>query len=207
MSQTSFTADDLKKLPLRAIVALAVRCARRVTHLALPEDASREEGPGLMIADGLRAAEDFALGRPSPTLETAVQAIEVGLPAGQGEIIGENARAAVVRAIHAAATAARAVAEREEPPEKRLLSGGPLEQPMSHLADVSADLAAMGAFTAAMDAAEAYRTTDDITKWAARDYRKLLELKLGQFPEAGEPIDPSPEGPLGPLRTEESPGT
>ena len=32
-----------------------------------------------------------------------------------------------------------------------------------------------------------------------RDYQTLISLELGTYPEAGKPIDPSPEGPLGSL--------
>ena len=113
----------------------------------------------------------------------------------------ENAYAAVVRTVHAAACACHAIALREEPAQRRLASGGPPLNPLPpHLADLTADLAALGAFTAAMDAAEAVATSDDLTMWAARDYEALVNLRLGKYPEAGQPVNPSPAGPLGPLR-------
>jgi hypothetical protein len=200
MSQMNYTADDLKKLPLRAIVAFAVRCARRVQRLALPpDDHPEKEKWGSAIAEALRVAEDFARGLPCPTIESAVRAVEAGQAVVQGDLVRENAYAAVVRAAHAATTAIHAIAVREEPEEKRLVSGGPPLHPLSHLADLTADLAALEAYTAAMDAAEAVATTRNFTIGAAEDYRKLLELKLGPYPEAGQPIDPSPEGPLGPF--------
>ena len=200
MIETRYTADDLKKLPLRAIVAFAARCARRVERLALPpDDHSEKEKWSAAVAEALRVAEDFARGLPCPTIESAVRAVEAGQASLQGDLLRENAYAAVVRAAHAAATAIHAIAVREEPEERRLVSGGPPLHPLSHLADLSADLAALGAYTAAVDAADAVATSSDFTVWAAEDYRKLLELKLGRFPEAGQPIDPSPEGPLGPL--------
>jgi hypothetical protein len=205
--QTTYSADDMKKLPLRAIVAFAARCARRVEGLALPpNDHPERERCTSAVAEALRVAEDFARGLPCPTIESAVAAVESGQAAAQGEIIRENAYAAVVRASHAAATAIHAVAEREAPPDRPLISGLPTK-PLAHLADVSADLAAQGAFLAATDAAEAQRSTDGFTKRAAADYRKLLELKLGQYPEAGQPIDPSPKGPLGPLWPKDASGT
>ena len=34
---------------------------------------------------------------------------------------------------------------------------------------------------------------------AVQDYQALLKLGLGRYPEAGQPIDPSPAGPLGQL--------
>lgn len=206
MSQIEYTAEDLKKLPLRAIVALAVRCARRVESLALPPDGDPEKARVQAAVSGaLGAVEDFARGLSGPAIEAAVVAVEAGQGAAQGEIVRENAYAAILRATHAAATAARSLEEREEPAEKQLIGGGPPIQPLAHVADLSADLAAMGALAAARDAAEAFRTTDEITRYAADDYRRLLRLRLGAYPEAGQPIDPSPEGPLGPLWTDEGP--
>jgi hypothetical protein len=202
MIETRYTTDDMKKLPLRAIVALAARCARRVEPLAvLPDDHPETGNIRSAVAEALGVAEDFARGRPCPKIESAVRAIEAGQGAVQGDLTRENAYAAAVRAAHAAATAMDALALRAEPEEKRLVSGDPPPQPFPHLADLSADLAALGAFTAAMDAARAIASTDDFTRSAAEDYRKLLGLKLGQYPEAGQPIDPSPDGPLGPLRS------
>ena len=205
MIETNYSADDLKKLPLRAIVAFAARL--RPSGGAPGPPAGRSPGEGedraAAIAEALRVAEDFARGLPCPTIEAAVRAVEAGQAAAQGDLAGENAYAAVVRTAHAAACAIHAIAVREEPEEKRLVSGGPPLHSLSHLADLTADLAALGAFTAAVDASEAVASTSDFTTWASEDYRKLLKLGLGHYPEAGQPIDPSPDGPLGPLR----PGT
>ncbi len=199
MTHMRYTADDLKRLPLRAIVALATRCARRVERLAaLPDghpDAARVKAA---VDEAMRVAETFARGEPCSSAEQAVAAIEAVHDAASGEIIRENAFAAIVRAVHASATAARAVAEEHEPAEHRIM-GGHGNQPLAPVAGISADLAAMGAFTAALNAAEAVGSTDEFTRWAAEDFRKLQELKLGHYPEAGDPVDPSPAGPLGPL--------
>jgi hypothetical protein len=203
MSETN-DDDDLKNLPLRAIVAFAARCARRVERTALlPDDHPEKEKWAAAIAEALRVAEDFARGQPCPTIESAVRAVEAGQGAAAGDIRRENAYAAVVRAAHAAVCAIHVLAVRDEPEDKRLLSGGPPLHPLGHLADLTADLAALDAYTAAVDAAEAVASTSDFTKWASEDYRKLSKLGLGRYPEAGQPIDPSPEGPLGPL----GPGT
>ena len=55
------------------------------------------------------------------------------------------------------------------------------------------------AFTAAVDAAVAAGFGDEFIKGAMQDYQSLLKLGLGRYPEAGQPIDPSPAGPLGEL--------
>jgi hypothetical protein len=200
MIQTNDTADDLKKLPLRAIVAFATRCGRRVERLAVPPDDHPEKARwGSAIAEALGVAEDFARGRPCPTIESVLHTLEAGREAMEGDLVREDAYAAIVRAVHTAATAIHTLAVREEPVHKRLVSGGPPLHDLSPLADVSADLAALDAYTAAEDAAEAVGFADAFATATAEDYRKLLKLGLGQFPEPGEPIDPSSEGPLGPL--------
>ena len=202
MTVTNLTADDLKKLPLRAIVAFAARCARRVEHLAVLEVGHSEAARwNAGIAEAIRVAEDVARGLPCSTVDSGVREVEECRVFAPGDLARENAYAAVVRTVHAAACACHAIARREEPAQRRLASGGPPLNPLPpHLADLTADLAALGAFTAAMDAAEAVATSDDLTMWAARDYQALLSLRLGKYPEAGQPVDPSPAGPLGPLR-------
>ena len=68
-----------------------------------------------------------------------------------------------------------------------------------HQADVTAELAALDAFTAAVDASAAVGYSDSFIKGAVGDYQRLLSLNLGSYPSAGQPIDPSPNGLLGPL--------
>jgi hypothetical protein len=61
MIVTKYTADDLKKLPLRAIATFAARCARRVEHQALlPDDHPENEKRRTAMAAALCLAEDFA---------------------------------------------------------------------------------------------------------------------------------------------------
>ncbi|MHB1556952.1 MAG: hypothetical protein ACYC61_05685 [Isosphaeraceae bacterium] len=204
MSVADLRADDLKKLPLRAIVAFGARCARRVEHLAQPPeghpDAARWTSA---ITRALELAEDFARGQVDPRTDpdAMIGEVEACWNLARGDLPRENAYAAVVRATHAAAAAWHATRLRDEPERRRLLSSGPSIDPASQVADVTTDLAALGAFTAAVDAADAIGATDGLTSGAATDYRRLLDLKLGNYPETGRPIDPSPGGPLGPLGT------
>ena len=69
----------------------------------------------------------------------------------------------------------------------------------TRLANDTAELVALDAFTAAVEAAEAAAHDDRFMDGAIRDYERLIGLDLGRYPEAGRPIDPSPRGPLGPL--------
>jgi hypothetical protein len=200
----NYTPEDLKKLPLRAIVALSARCTRRVEHLAhLPDDHPASERCRAAVGAALRMAEDFAQGRPCPSLESVIHEIEACRAIGQGAFVHDKAMAAVMRAAHAAATALRALALRGEPAEAHAF-GAAKPDPFPHLADITADLAARDAFTAAVEAAGADGHTDQFIKGAVEDYAMLLRLGLGSYPQAGQPIDASPRGPLGPLEPEES---
>src|SRR5262249_61287483 len=63
----------------------------------------------------------------------------------------------------------------------------------------TADIAALNAFSAALDAYQAVGLQNqNFVAAALDDYDRLLRLKLGRYPEMGEPIDPCPTGPLGP---------
>src|SRR5262249_12055181 len=123
---------------------------------------------------------------------------------GEGAFVHDMAMAAVIRAAHAAATALHALELRGEPAERHLFSSAPEANPLPHLADVTADLAARDAFTAAVEAVGADRHTHQFPKGAIEDYVERLRLDLGSYPQAGQPIDPSSNGPLGPLEPEES---
>ena len=104
MTVTNLTADDLKKLPLRAIVAFAARCARRVEHLAVLEvDHPEAARWNAAIAEAIRVAEDFARGLPCPTVDSAVREVEECRVFAPGDLARENAYAAIVRTVHAAA--------------------------------------------------------------------------------------------------------
>src|SRR5437867_1906595 len=116
MIVTNYTAEDLKKLPLRAIVAFAARCARRVEPLALlPDDHPEKERCRSAVGDAIRLAEDFARGLPCTSLESVLGEVEASRAVAAGEVVRESAMAAVVRAAHAAASALRALDLRDEP--------------------------------------------------------------------------------------------
>jgi hypothetical protein len=194
-----YTTEDLKKLPLRAIVALAARCARRVESLSLlPDDHPELERYRTAVDNAIRLAEDFARGSPCRAVETVIREVDACRAIAQGEYVPEAAVGAAARAAHAAAAALEALGLRDEPAEVSVM-GTRQPNPFPQLAGVAADLAARDAFTAAVDAAGAAGHTDEFIKGATLDYQELLKLELGSYPEAGEPIDPSPGGPLGGL--------
>ena len=109
---------------------------------------------------------------------------------------------AIVQAAHSAATGLHTLAIQGEPGEWRLSSRRD-RGILPHLADLSAENTALEAFTAAVEASDAANYADGFIQGAVADFEKLKSLDLGHYPDAGEPIDPSPKGPLGPLRRTE----
>ncbi len=199
MIVTNYTPEDLKKLPLRAIVALSARCARRVQHLALlPEAHPESERCEAAVASAIRLAEGFAKGSPCSSPEAVVAEVEACRALGEYECARDSAMAAVVMAAHAAATAMDSLDLRCGTQESQTV-GAPKSDPLPHLADVTADLAARGAFLSALEAISAGGHADAFVKAAVGDYEKLRTLELGRYPEPGAPIDPCSQGPLGRL--------
>jgi hypothetical protein len=198
MIVTNYTPEDLKKLPLRAIVALSVRCARRVEHLAVPDD----DHPGTQrcraaVANAICLAEDFANGSPCSSPESIVNELESCRAALSCDFVRDSALATIETAARAAANALHVLELRKEAEESRR-PGPSKPDPLINLVNVRADLTARSAFTAAFEAVAADGHTDAFIKAAIEDYEKLLRLDLGRYPDAGQPIDPSSQGPLGP---------
>ena len=195
----NISTEDLKKLPLRAIVALAARCARRVESLGFLPDGHADRDRCRAAIDGaIRLAEDFARGSPCRDVSTVIREVESCRSIAQGEYVRETAVGAAVWTSHAAGAAMEGLGLRDEPAEVGLM-GTRQPSPFPQLANVAADLAARDAFTAAVDAAVAASFGDEFIMASMQDYQTLLKLGLGRYPEAGEPIDPSPTGPLGKL--------
>ena len=112
------------------------------------------------------------------------------------------AAAAVSEAAHAAASAwhLTAISQNRAGRASGAQDGRRPRNPAVGLSLVTADLAARNAFAAAVAAYQAVGlNNEDFTAAALHDYDELLRLKLGRYPEAGAPIDPSPRGPLGPF--------
>jgi len=202
MELPDFTVEHLKKLPLRAIIAFAARCARRVEHLAqLPEGHPERERRRGAVEAALRMAEEFARGSTASLDESVVEAVDATRGVAGGPLSGENAVVAAAEAAHAAVSAGHVMgsreAEKDAPREERTAEARKFLGALGH---VTADLAALNAFTAAAEAYDAVGLHNEgYVSAVLRDYDRLLRLELGSYPEAGQPIDPSPDGPLGPL--------
>lgn len=195
----NISIDDLKRLPLRAIVALAARCARRVESLGFPPDGHPDGERCRTAIDGaIRLAEDFARDSPCRGVPAAIRDVEACRAIADDDFVRETAVAAVVWTAHAAAAAMEGLGLRQEPAEVSVM-GTRRPNPFPQLSNVAADLAARDAYTAGVDAAGAAGFADGFIEGAMKDYRALLRLKLGRYPDAGQPIEPSPAGPLGEL--------
>jgi hypothetical protein len=170
----------LRKLPLRAQLAFAARCARRVQPLAtrLSDDLANHEAVERAIA----VAEQFARGHlpnhaePESAYEGARDAARAAWDAG--DHTASRARDAAAYAAQAAGYA----------------SQGPRLGPAAN-----ASRAAFYADNDGSDAAGAVKARAAFDEAASSHLTKLARLKLGTFPQFGDPIDPSESGPLGPL--------
>ena len=140
-------------------------------------------------------AEDFARGAVPRPVEDVVRAIDAvrGAATAGGDV-------AAVAAAHAAASAMQAIdaagREATDPAEGTAAEEDIGDRIALGLAENTA-LAALRAAEEAVAAAGVHN--EDLIRAADRDYRALLRLDLGRFPDEGRPVDPSPDGPLGPL--------
>ena len=196
MRLANFTLDQLKVLPLRAIVAFAARCARRVEPLAqLPEGDARRESRRTAVDAALRMAEAFARGTDAPPDESVVAAIDATRDAGD-ESAGSSAVSAAAQAAHAAASAwhDRVLAKSDPGSRRRPRPGIP-----RRLTHVTADLAALNAYTAAAGAfvSVGYHNEDFVGCGPAR-LRHAGPPPARPLPGAGCPGRPVPGGAPGP---------
>ncbi len=184
-------ATDLKQLPLRALVAYAARCARRVqSEYKLPEGRPDAATCEAAIEAAIAVAEQFALGEElsSEVVAQAEEAAVAAMLAVSEEENGNSAAAFAANAAYAAVNAASAG-----------LSAIDMADPQS-AAEKVADAAAI-----AFDAASAIR--DDVVRSANLDFEMLRRMHLGKFPAVGEGINPSESGILGALFTRSGRGT
>lgn len=197
-----FLCEHLKELPLRAIVAFAVRCARRVQSLAeLPEGHAGRARLRADIEAALRMVDEFAVGHEVPRADSLVEALDASRRVPGISLSAGAAAAAISEAAHAAASAGH-LTESSEPDKTapREVKTKPARKFLGGLSRVAADIAAHNAFNAAVEAYQAVGLrNEEFVAAALRDYNTLVRLDLGHYPEAGDPIDPSPLGPLGPL--------
>jgi hypothetical protein len=170
----------LRRLPLRAQLAFAARCARRVQPLAtrVPDDPAKHEA----VERAIHVAEQLARG-DRVTQAEAGSAYDGARDAARSAWDGGDPTAS--RARDAAAYTAQAASHVR--PGSRL---GPA---------ADASRAAFYAYNDSGDAANAVEARATFDAAASSDLTQLARLKLGTSPNLGAAIDPSESGPLGPL--------
>lgn len=183
------TRDELNKLPLEAIVAYAARCARRVQPLygraAGMADFSKHEAT---VEWAISLAEKFCLTHVvgPPAYDAAYEARTVVHAADAKD------------AARAAGAAARAAAYAFDVPKSAVYDRA------IYASRVAAE-AADAAQAAARAAAHASPSAGAVEAAAKADFDRLSELNPGTDPNSGQPIDPTVNGPLGPLWPEGPP--
>jgi hypothetical protein len=178
------TEDDLKKLPLLAIVAYAVRCARRALPIVdtVPSFATH----GAAVKQAISFVERFCVGEDLNVAPDAAEraADAAGRAAAVAQsFAGGSVLALAAGAAQAAAQAAAAVEDSWADPN-------------------SADRVVRVATYAA---SRASRAVPAVSAAAKADYDRLLSWNQGTYSDLGQPIDPTETGPLGPLWPEASP--
>ena len=196
------TEDDLKKLPLGAIVAYAVRCARRVQPLygraaGLAEWRKHETA----LEWAISLAENFCL---SHVVSAAAYDAAYGARSAAQAVDARDAA-------RAASAAARAAAYAFDVPKSAVYDHVIYASRVAAEAVDAAKAAARAAAHAASattaaacspdeDESDENDDEDAAQDAAARaDYDRLLKLNPGAFPKLGQPIDATENGPLGPL--------
>lgn len=181
------TEDELKRLPLLAMVAYAVRCAKRAQPVlaTIPSFATHASA----VEQAISFAERFCIGNDLNAAPDAAErtADAAGRAAGVARsFAGGSAVALAAGAAQAAAQAAAAVEDSWAQPD-------------------SADRVVRAASYAAGRAGRAVSADRcaAVSAAARADYDRLLSLSLGTYPDPGQPIDPTETGPLGSLWPEE----
>jgi hypothetical protein len=165
------TEEDLDQLPLRAIVAYAVRCAKRVQprfRLAksIPDYSTHQAA----VAKAVKLAEAFCVRDD----------VDAAAAADAADTAAYDAADAQIKAAADAAACAAAACEAANPADDAAPA-------------YDAACAAGYAASACGEHAEAFAEA------AAGDYERLLELDYDGWSDFGPPVDPSEKGPLGPL--------
>ena len=164
MISTQYTTEDLKKLPLRAIVAFAARRAKRVEPFAqFPAGHPQREARRVALDDAIRLAEEIARGSACPSIDPVVRALEATRAISGAGVGCECAAAAAAAAARTAATVWLVLNPGEGDRDADRWTKTPEARSyLSRLADVTADIVALDAFTAAVEAANAVAFDDDL---------------------------------------------
>lgn len=177
------SANELKELPLYALLAYVARCARRVSPLfRLGRSSSEAETCRQSILAAIRLTEELAAGNEVNPDE--LWAAEEGTM--RAVAVANEASPPDERAAYAADTAFAAIAA-----ARVLLESFSSDDPTAE-AERIAEVA-----TIARDAA--ISADERVAAPAHLDWEMLHRMFLGKFPDCGDPVDASETGILGPL--------
>ena len=178
------TAKQLRQIPLRALVAYAVRCAQRVRPLyVLGTDVPEEAEYLVAIDSAISVAADFATGvdiskmRAMNAEEAAVKAVVAATQFPDADGSAAYAANAVYAVVHTTVAALDLLNSRNDKGE-------------------AATAVIIAAITTVDAAAAADKT---VIRAAEFDWQMLHRMQLGHFPDAGDPVDPTAKGFLGPI--------
>jgi hypothetical protein len=194
------TEEDLKRLPLRAIVAFAARCARRVLPLYLPHQKWPDAADFKRAVElAVLAAERTAEGNYDPTIDPSACSGEASVAAD-----GPDATAYLPKVTAFTRNAGRAASNAADVAAVTIAAGITSSDAAAvrfAVRAVNAALAGARAGTEAViaGAMKAEQASSAFARATDSDFRKLVELDLGEYPAVGRTVDPSASGPLGPL--------
>lgn len=174
---------DLKQLPIRAMLAYAARCARRAQPQFKLSPKHRDAAAcKKAVESSIRLAEVFVAGGEIDRQVVAqIEEIMVhALMAVSAEGETEKTAAYAATAAYAVISATSAALEIEDAVDPTEYANRVLD--------------------ACVTATESAISTDAAVERAARlDWEMLHRMRLGKYPDLGEPINPAESGILGPL--------
>ena len=145
----------------------------------------------MAVDDAIRLAEEISRGSACASIEPVVRALEATRAISGVGIGCECAAAAAASAARTAATVWLVLNPGEGDRDADRWTNTPEARSyLSHLANVTADIVALDAFTAAVEAADAVAFDDTFMRGAIQDYERLLGLHLGTYPQAGATYRP-----------------
>jgi len=181
------TLHEFGELPVRATVAFAVRCAQRIRpRFRPPEDLAAVDQALAVLDEILAMGRAFARGADGP----------YGRAEGLHQLafnLGEATFAAHQMTPYALAHVAKAVVE-----GFALQGGGGSDTSATEVLAAAYGVSRV-ALTGGTGTRPGPAALQVVLKTLRTDMDRLQELALGRFAELGTPIDPSEDGPLGPL--------
>lgn len=202
--------QDLRNLPLRALVAFAARCARRIyPQFLLPSSLPQAQQFISAVDKAITLAEAYAKNEPVSSKNAHVTGAEAAsvaqslqkLPIDFQMVLVANSAAEAAYAVYSAASE---LGESNAIVTKAfmLTDGADMKSIGNTLAEVRGLHTANFAVRASVFAAHAAPLS---TLHISHDFAKLASLALGAYPDLGDPIDTDNTGPLGPLWLNDEP--